>query len=92
MTDTFWGAHNCHSCHTWCILYNKFVFSQCRLIDFVGVFFYVLSVRLGQKLNILQCYKPLLFVLIRADYFLSGFVSRLLMFGNMFVHLLGTPR
>ena len=35
-TDTVWGVHNCHSCHTWCILYSKFVFfvdSQYRLID-----------------------------------------------------------
>ena len=38
--------------------------------------------RLGQKLNILQCFNPLK---IRADYFLYGFLSRLL----MFVHLLG---
>ena len=39
VTDTFWGAHNCHSRHTWCILYSKFVFffvdSQYRLIEFV---------------------------------------------------------
>ena len=53
-TDTFWGAHNCHSCHTWCILYSKFVFfvdSQYRLIDQKSVMFSYSVISLNQLLH-----------------------------------------
>ena len=54
------------------------------MLDYVGAFFYVLSARLGQKLNLLQCLKTFTFHFDQAGYFLYGFVPRLLTLGPGF--------